>query len=135
MVILRETMGNLRASQYSTRPTKPHKKAGKEMRMKTLSFRIVQLVAVLAVVTGVATLATRGSRGQSPAAKNEAQQKTEAAPQKSETLVKPTVMTTDRAPVNAVTTSAFADAIAQNTAFRNDLIWTFGNKQQHGWYL
>jgi len=103
--------------------------------MKTLSFRTVQLIAVLAIVTSVATVATRSSRGQAPAAKIEAQQKTEAPPQKSETLVKPTVMTTDRAPMNTAATSSFADAVAQNTAFRNDLIWTFGSKQQHGWYL
>src|ERR1051326_6184198 len=100
MVILRQTMRDLRASQYSTRQTKPHKKAGKEVLMKTLSFRIVQLIAVLALVTGVAILATRSSRGQSPAAINEPQQKTEPPTQKAETLVKPTVMTTDRAPVN-----------------------------------
>jgi len=103
--------------------------------MKTLSFRIVQLIAVLALVTVVATLATRGSRGQSPAAKNETQQKTEPPTQRPETLVKPTVMTTDRAPVTAGATSAFADAVGQNTLLRNDLIWTFGSTQQHGWYL
>jgi len=135
MVILRQTMRDLRASQYSTRQTKPHKKAGKEVLMKTLSFRIVQLIAVLALVTGVAILATRRSRGQSPAAKNEPQQKTEPPTQKAETLVKPTVMTTDRAPVNTVANAAFADATAQNAMLRNDLIWTFGSKQQHGWYL
>ncbi|HXT63776.1 MAG TPA: D-alanyl-D-alanine carboxypeptidase family protein [Pyrinomonadaceae bacterium] len=101
--------------------------------MKTLSFRIVQIIAVLALVTGVATWATRSSRGQSPAAKNESQQKTESP--KVETLVKPTVMTTDRAPVNAAAVSPFADAIAQNSLLRNDLIWTFGSKQQHGWFL
>jgi zinc D-Ala-D-Ala carboxypeptidase len=110
-------------------------KNGKEVPMKTLSFRIVQLIAVLAVVAGVATLATRSGRGQSPAAKNESPQKTEAPNQKSDTLVKPTVMTTERAPVNVAATSAFADASAQNTLLRNDLIWTFGSKQQHGWYL
>ena len=74
--------------------------------MKTLSFRTVQLIAVLAIVTSVATVATRSSRGQAPAAKIEAQQKTEAPPQKSETLVKPTVMTTDRAPMNTAATSS-----------------------------
>jgi LAS superfamily LD-carboxypeptidase LdcB len=135
MVILRQTMRSLRASQYFTRQTKPHKKTEKEVLMKTLSIRIVQLIAVLALVTGVATLATRNSRGQSPSAKNESQQKTESPIQKPETLVKPTVMTTDRAPVNAVATSPFADAVAQNTLLRNDLLWTFGSKQQHGWYL
>jgi LAS superfamily LD-carboxypeptidase LdcB len=104
--------------------------------MKTLSFRIVQLVAVLAVVMGVATLATRSSRGQSPAAKSDSQQKVESSNSKPETLVKPTVLTTERAPVTAASTNApFADAIAQNSLLKNDLIWTFGSKQQHGWYL
>lgn len=101
--------------------------------MKTLSFRIVQIIAVLALVTGVATWATRSSRGQSPAARNESQQKTESP--KPETLVKPTVMTTERAPVNAAATSPFADAVAQNSLLKNNLIWTFGSKQQHGWFL
>jgi LAS superfamily LD-carboxypeptidase LdcB len=128
-------MGILRASQYFARQTKPHKKTEKEVLMKNPSFRIVQLIAVIAVVTTVASLATRSISGQSPATRNEQQQKTESATQKSETLVKPTVMTTDRAPVKFAANSAFADAAAQNTLLRNDLLWTFGSKQQHGWYL
>ena len=128
-------MRDLRASQYCTRHTKPHKKAAKKVVMKTLSFRIVQFIALVALVMGVATLATRGSRGQSPAAKNESQQKTESPIAKPETLVKPTVLVTDRAPANTVAVSPFADAVAQNSLLRNDLLWSFGSKQQHGWYL
>ena len=29
----------------------------------------------------------------------------------------------------------FAEAAAQNALLRNDLAWTFGSKQQQGWYL
>src|SRR5690349_8519286 len=32
-------------------------------------------------------------------------------------------------------TSAFATAATANAAFRNELTWTFGGKQQRGWYL
>jgi len=42
-----------------------------------------------------------------------------------------TVATT--APV--ISTSAFTTAATANAAFRNELTWTFGGKQQRGWYL
>jgi len=32
-------------------------------------------------------------------------------------------------------TTAFNTAATANSTFRNDLTWTFGGKQQHGWYL
>lgn len=100
--------------------------------MKTLRFRIVQLIAVVAVVTTVGSLAARSSRGQSPAAKIEQQQPNP----KTESLVKPTVLATDRGrAANAATVLPFADAATQNSLLRNDLIWTFGKKEQHGWYL
>lgn len=98
--------------------------------MQTLRFRIVQLLAVLAVVAGVASLAVRGS-GQSPAATSE-----QPSP-KIESLVKPTVLTTERPAANpsAVSVMPFADAAAQNAQLHNDLIWSFGSKGQRGWYL
>lgn len=34
-----------------------------------------------------------------------------------------------------VSTSSFAAAATTNVALRNDLTWTFGGKQQRGWYL
>lgn len=33
------------------------------------------------------------------------------------------------------TSSAFAEAATTNVTLRNDLTWTFGGKQQRGWYL
>jgi hypothetical protein len=45
------------------------------------------------------------------------------------------VLATDR-PVTATTAAApFMEAVAQNTLLHTDLIWTFGKKEQHGWYL
>ena len=32
-------------------------------------------------------------------------------------------------------TTAFATAATANSSLRNDVTWTFGGKQQHGWYL
>ena len=51
---------------------------------------------------------------------------------KNDTPVKPVVRITDRtSPGNA----AFNVAAASNATLRNDLTWTFGGKQQRGWYL
>jgi D-alanyl-D-alanine carboxypeptidase len=99
--------------------------------MQTLRFRIVQVFAVIGVVGILASLATLSGRGQSPAAKTEQQNP------KTESLVKPTVLTTERpaASASAVTIAPFADAAAQNSLLRNDLLWEFGKKEQRGWYL
>ncbi|MGZ5437310.1 MAG: D-alanyl-D-alanine carboxypeptidase family protein [Pyrinomonadaceae bacterium] len=99
--------------------------------MQTLRFRIVQVFAVVGFVAIVASLATLSGRGQSPAAKTEQQSP------KIESLVKPTVLTTERsaASASAVTIAPFASAATQNSLLRNDLIWEFGRKGQRGWYL
>ena len=98
--------------------------------MQTLRFRIVQVLSVLVVVAGVAVLAVRSSHGQAPAAT-----KIESQNTKPDTLVKPTILATDRPVTKDARLSPFAEAASQNTLLRNDLEWTFGSKQQHGWYL
>ena len=97
--------------------------------MKNIRIRILLIVFVLAVVAGAASLAARDSRGQSRPAKTA----TPMPAAKSE-LVKPTVLVTDRTPVKPAT-STFTEAATQNTVLRNELIWTFGSKPQHGWFL
>src|SRR5262249_5426386 len=106
----------------------------------------------------VFSLSVRTSRGQSQ------NQKSDVQNPKPETLVKPTVLTTDPVkptvvasdpvkptavandPVKPIVTtdpasvketamSSFAEAATQNALLRNELTWTFGSKQQHGWYL
>ena len=77
--------------------------------------RKAHLLIALAVCTAVGiftVFATRTSSGQ-------------ATRQKSSSTTSPT----------ARTSPAFAAAATQNAALRNDLTWTFGGKQQHGWYL
>ena len=36
---------------------------------------------------------------------------------------------------SVASTSSFTEAAATNVTLRNDLAWTFGGKQQRGWYL
>ncbi len=99
--------------------------------MQTLRFRIVHVFAVIGVVAIIASLATLSGRGQSPAGKTEQQNP------KTESLVKPTVLITERTAANpsAVTIAPFAEAAAQNSLLRNELIWEFGRKGQRGWHL
>jgi len=99
--------------------------------MQTLRFRIVHVFAVIGVVSIIAPLATLSGRGQSPAGKTEQQSP------KTESLVKPTMLTSERpaAKPGTVTIAPFADAAAQNSLLRNDLTWSFGKKGQRGWYL
>ena len=51
---------------------------------------------------------------------------------KNETPVKPVARITDRASSG---NASFSAAAASNATLRNDLTWTFGGKQQRGWYL
>jgi D-alanyl-D-alanine carboxypeptidase len=99
--------------------------------MKNPRIHTVLSVAAIAVFAGIVAFSARSSRGQSPAAKTEQQNP------KTESLVKPTVLTTERPAANAsaVTIAPLADAAAQNVLLRNDLIWSFGKKEQRGWYL
>lgn len=90
--------------------------------MKTRKVHLLVIIAALAVVVGVVSLGARGSGGQSP-----------ASAQKSEAPVKATALTkTTAKPKASTTTSA---AATRNLTLKNDLNWTFGGKQQRGWYL
>ncbi|HEX3145133.1 MAG TPA: D-alanyl-D-alanine carboxypeptidase family protein [Pyrinomonadaceae bacterium] len=93
--------------------------------MKQYRIHIPLTAALILVAAGITTVVTRPSRGQTPSSAS--------SPQKSESLVKPTVLIP---PASAAKPNApFADASAQNALLHNELAWTFGSKQQHGWYL
>ena len=47
----------------------------------------------------------------------------------------PSTSSTTRVTSRTTATSAFAAAATQNASLKNELIWTFGGKQQRGWYL
>ncbi|HEX3085327.1 MAG TPA: D-alanyl-D-alanine carboxypeptidase family protein [Pyrinomonadaceae bacterium] len=90
--------------------------------MKNFKTHFALTAALVMMVIGFTLMSTRSSRGQSP-----------SGPQRSESLVKPTVLTPNPNPARP--TAPLAAAAGQNALLRNELTWTFGSKQQHGWYL
>ena len=84
--------------------------------------RTVLILSALIAITGVVFVAARSSHGQS-ATSNQAP----ARPMVTSTTDTPGIAS--RAP------SVFVAAAEQNTVLRNELSWTFGGKQQRGWYL
>jgi D-alanyl-D-alanine carboxypeptidase len=91
--------------------------------MKKARVNIVVFLAALAVLVGAASFAARSSRGQSQGPK-------------SDRLVKPTVLLSEsNNPAGKTTSSSFTAAAGKNSLLENELSWTFGGKQQTGWYL
>src|SRR4030095_16507037 len=84
--------------------------------MKNGKVHIVLLATALSVGVIVVALATQTGRGQSQTFQSRSPVKSTAR-------------------VTATGSSAFASAAERNTALRNELTWTFGGKQQRGWYL
>ena len=84
-----------------------------------IRFHVVVIVCVLAIAVAVVAFAAGGSRGQSRRSN-------------SKPPVKPAVRVSDS---GGAKTSAFTAAAGQNAVLRNELNWTFGGKQQRGWYL
>ncbi len=78
--------------------------------MKRLTLLVVVVVCVL------------GAAGQAPRPKKE-------------TAVKPAVRITETVSAATTKNSAYAAAALSNVSLRNELTWTFGGKQQRGWYL
>ena len=86
--------------------------------MKNARFHIALILALLVGVVSVVSFGARGSGSQS------------AAP-RSKAPVKSAVPAPERSSVSPV----FTAAAAKNAELRNELSWTFGGKQQRGWYL
>lgn len=89
--------------------------------MRNIRTYLTLVVISLATAIGIFSLATTNSHGQSQN-------------QKTDTGVKPTVLVTERA-ATSTAPSLFATAATENATLRSELTWTFGSKQQHGWYL
>jgi zinc D-Ala-D-Ala carboxypeptidase len=85
--------------------------------MKNTRTHIVVIFALLAGVLGIVAFAATGGGNQSTAKKKSPMQ--------------PVVRTTERSTVSP----AFAAAALKNAELRQQLNWTFGGKQQRGWYL
>lgn len=91
--------------------------------MKSSRVHFLVVVTAFALVTSVVNLAARSGLGQSPTTN-------------STSTVKPAIRITERSSTpEANPSSASASAPARNSALRYELSWTFGGKQQRGWYL
>jgi len=86
--------------------------------MKNRRFHLLVIIALVAAVASVVGFTARGSGNQSRPATG-----------------KPPVQTTLSTGATKPKSSSSSAAAAQNAIFRNDLSWTFGGKQQRGWYL
>jgi zinc D-Ala-D-Ala carboxypeptidase len=87
--------------------------------MKNRRIYILLTVAALIAVTSILSFAALGSRGQARQPK-----------------VERTVhVTGPNKAAKATSSAAFAAAIEKNVSLRNELAWTFGGKQQRGWYI
>src|SRR5258707_6668224 len=97
--------------------------------MKKVKAHSAVTIVVFTGLVAIVSFKARTGRGQTQNPKNDSQNV------KSGSLVKPTVLATDRTGTKPAATSPFAEAAAQNFTLRDELTWTFGSKQQHGWYL
>src|SRR6185503_6146289 len=86
--------------------------------MKNRRFHLLVIIALVAAVVSVVGFTARGSGNQSRPARG-----------------KPPVQTSRSTGATKPKSSSSSAAAAQNAIFRNDLSWTFGGKQQRGWYL
>ena len=80
------------------------------------------VAAALSTVLAVMSFAARSGRSQSPRKQNK-------------TPAKAAVYTGDTGAKSTSASSALATAAARNATLQNELSWTFGGKQQRGWYL
>ena len=96
--------------------------------MKTFILYTRAFLITLVVLLTAALIATKVGRGQSPAASKSAEN--------TESKVKPTVLIPERTTNPSANAVSPLDAAALNNSnLRNELTWTFGGKEQHGWYL
>jgi D-alanyl-D-alanine carboxypeptidase len=86
--------------------------------MKNGRVHVVLIIAALAVAVAVASFGARGSRSQTRTPRRD-------------TRESPVKLTSS----SGAKASAFTAAAAQNVVLKNELSWTFGGKQQRGWFL
>ena len=102
--------------------------------MKQKKIHLVVFSVALAALLALAALAAKTGHGQSAAVQKASTN--EAPPQ---TGLQPTAAIRERRAANAEASSpeasVFSAAATRNSALRLDLDWTFGGKQQHGWYI
>src|SRR3954463_11639539 len=88
--------------------------------MKNGRVHVWVIVVALAAIASVVAFGAPGSRSQSRGLKSEMPNR-------------PTVLTSRTR--SATSSAATPEAVAKNAVLKNELSWTFGGKQQRGWYL
>ena len=89
----------------------------------------VHFALIVVVVAAFVTFVSFSARSSSPGPVQ-----SKSGPTSNPSSVRPTSRVT-RNTSDAKSTTAFTAAATQNAALRNELTWTFGGKQQRGWYL
>src|SRR6266850_1692626 len=97
--------------------------------MKYFRVHLALFFVALAAFATVVLLYTKTSRGQSQDAREPAVKR----------ILKPVAPDNDKRATDPAKigrdSSAFGMAASRNSVLRTELNWTFGGKQQHGWYL
>lgn len=96
------------------------------MIMKNGKIHVALVVILLVAAVTTVSFSAKSSGEQSSRTKDESSSRT-----KDGSSTAPTTRVTSR----TTPTSAFTAAASQNASLKNDLTWTFGGKQQRGWYL
>ena len=103
--------------------------------MKNGRVHVWVIVVAVAAIVSVVSFGARGSRSQTRAPKSESPVKSTVLTNRTKPNASsstPSSSTPSSARPTAATASA---AVAKNTVLKNELGWTFGGKQQRGWYL
>lgn len=93
------------------------------------------IVVAVAAIVSVVSFGARGSRGQTSTPKSESPGKPTVLTNRVKSTASsstPSSSTPSSARPGSATASA---AVAKNAVLKNELSWTFGGKQQRGWYL
>jgi zinc D-Ala-D-Ala carboxypeptidase len=91
--------------------------------MKKSKVHFLAIIITFAAVLAVVSFGSRSGRGQTQRPKTESP-------------VKPTILITNRTnSTSAKAPSPFLAAVERNGILKHELTWTFGGKQQRGWYL
>ena len=96
--------------------------------MKRLIVKMAAIFFVLPALLAGAIFLNGIGHGQTP-------ETPQASPADTKRLVKPTILIIDRGGKPTINTEAINSAAAANITLSSDVSWTFGGKEQHGWYL
>ena len=104
--------------------------------MKHRRIHIVVVVALLALISSVTGSTYRTTQEATDRTSQEGRHAPAVKEERGQATL-PDLRVGPRNETNLATpqSNRFADAAARNATLRNDLSWTFGGKQQRGWYL